>query len=472
MRKFVLSISCLIMAFWVQAQNDLTFYHLGPSTPQSASFNPSYFPDARFYISFPVISGISVDTNSELSYNDVMSRTNSGDSLVVDVESILTKLQDGDRLRSKGTISLFQLGFRVGDRSAFSVFVNDRYSSSAYYPKSTLAYFAEGNANFLDETVTENYLSARGIYFREIGIGFVQELEAFGGNKVRFGIRGKYLQGILQAQTNPNASVEYFTSSEDYQMNFSFTNPEIQTAGLSMVEGDSIEYFIQNRNSGFGIDVGLDIDLTSKFSIALAVNDIGQITWQQGVENYGLENEEITLPDLDLSNLDEAGTYLRDTLTYLFSQETNSDKYTTTINPRYVASVRYKIIPKGTFTGTALLEKERSENFYKYGIGYTHRVGNALTVSSTGSYNKQDGFDVGGALTARLGIMQLYASVDRITSLFEATDVTNAKSVNFRVGINFLFGHQKKHVRIKEEKQEVSPFPEEYDLDHIKDIAE
>ena len=46
------------------AQSDLSFYHLGEATPQSNMYNPVFFPDARFFISLPIISGISNNFNN------------------------------------------------------------------------------------------------------------------------------------------------------------------------------------------------------------------------------------------------------------------------------------------------------------------------------------------------------------------------------------------------------------------------
>ncbi|MFY0625662.1 MAG: hypothetical protein JXR07_05180 [Reichenbachiella sp.] len=475
MKKILVFLFAIGWSFSSVGQKDLSFYHFGASTPQSSSFNPSYFPDARFYLSLPVISGVSVDVNAGLSYDDIFSEIPNTDSVRFDIRKALSSLTEGDRIRNDGTLSIFQLGFRVGKGTAISLFANDRYKTSAFYPTSTLDYLSSGNGRFLDETVEEGYLSASGIYYREMGIGVVQKINISETKKLTIGVRGKYLQGIFQAQTNPNASVSFLTDSEDYNLRMTFTNPEIRTAGLDRIEGDSIGYFLENDNAGYGFDVGLEFELSKKLSIGLAVNDIGRITWTQNVQNYSLTNNVVDLPDIDFDDFSNASTFLADTLEVLFSDELDSISYSTPLSTRSLASVKYRILPKGTITATAFMENEYHEKILIYGLGYTHEFGKMLTLSASGTYNERHGFNVGGGFMARFGIMQLYMNVDSFGDAFAVQDAAQVKSMNLRFGMNFLFGRaekKEKKQKVKKVKEEVSPFPEEYDLEHIKDIEE
>ena len=43
-------------------------------------------------------------------------------------------------------------------------------------------------------------------------------------------------------------------------------------------------------NTGFGFDIGATYSFSKKFSIEVAVNDIGSITWEENVVNYNIED--------------------------------------------------------------------------------------------------------------------------------------------------------------------------------------
>ena len=464
MKRYISIITLLSVFSSVFGQDDLTFYHLGGATPQAQSFNASFFPESRMYLSLPVLSGVSIDINSDLSYNDVFVRNSDSDSVRLDFDNLLSNLKSGDRLKVDGTISIFQVGHRVGDFGAISAFVNDRYHASAYYPSTLMRYFIEGNGQFLDQEVREDYLGASAIYFREIGVGYAHQFKVLGTN-LRFGARFKYLQGLFQSQTNPNSGLSMRTSADGYDLNLTFNQPEFYTAGTSMTSGDSINYFFQNENSGYGLDLGLDFDLNEKLSFALALNDIGKITWKQDVRNYRLINEEISIPEPDLSNLDDLSASLTDTLESLFEQEEFSEAYSTKLMNRGLASVRYRVLKSGTISASVYHETGVRQNLTKYGAGYTHRFGRTLILSSTVSYEENEGVDVGAGFILKFGTFQLYSSVDSFGNLFESTSVADVNKVNLRFGLNFLFGK-----KMKKEKEMLSPFPEEYDLDHLHEI--
>ena len=74
-------------------------------------------------------------------------------------------------------------------------------------------------------------------------------------------------------------------------------------------------------------------------------------------------------------------------------------------------------------------------------------------VSAAVSYSVMPGnyVNVGAALTAKLGPVQLYASTDNVL----AANYTSTQSLNGRFGINLLFGHRDKKKKEKEEEEPV-----------------
>lgn len=454
------------------AQSDLAFYHLGETTPQNNIFNPVFFPDADFYVSLPVISGIGTNINNSFKYNDMFTPIDGTDSVQFDPEGFLANMKSGDRLSMNATISLLQVGFHVGQVGAIQLFANERVKTSFYYPKHAMEYLLHGNGEFIGQEVRENNIRGGGTYYREFGIGYSHQLTVLGDKKLRVGLRTKFIQGFLQANVDKDAYVSFLTNPDTYSVTVSTNRPVFNTAGFDAIEEGS--YLSGNPNKGFGIDIGADMEINDKISVALAINDIGSINWKEDVKNYELIESEATFGGLDLRDLDNAGDVLADTVEQLFDYVETENSFKSKLNTRIFASGSYKVTANGTVTGTIMTRNDLGKLSFTYGAGYTHKFGKILTMSGTVSKKPSQGFAVGGGFAARLGFMQLYTSVDNIIGF---TDIRKMQNINMRFGINFLFGRfsnkkqeeeTEKAVKEKKVKEKVGPFPDEYDLDHLE----
>ncbi|WP_420581456.1 DUF5723 family protein [Reichenbachiella sp.] len=458
------------------AQSDLSFYHLGELTPQNNIFNPVFFPDADFYVSLPLISGVSTNLNNSFTYNDLFVAIDGTDSVQFDTEHLLSNINDGDRLSFDGSISLLQVGFHVGKAGAVQLFANERVKSRLFYPKKLLQYLLEGNADFLGQNVSENNLRGQGSYYREYGVGYSHELSVLGEKKLRVGLKLKYLQGFIQAEVDKEAAVSFLTDPDTYYVNISTNNSVLRTAGLDSF--DNSDYLMSNGNNGFGFDFGADMQITPKLNVAFSVNDIGSINWREGIKNYELVESEATFGGMDLRDLDNAGDVLKDTLEQLFDyREFEDEEFKSKLNTRVFISGSYKVIPKGTVTATVMSRNDLGDASFTYGLGYTHYVGKMLTVSGSISKKPKQGVALGGAVGARFGIIQLYTSLDNTIGI---NDIRNMNNLNVRFGVNLLFGRRSekkekdsqekiKSEKSKPQKEKFGPFPDEYDLGHLND---
>ena len=462
----------------VQAQSDLSFYHLGELTPQSNIYNPVFFPDADFYVSLPLISGVSTNINNSFTYSDLFAEIEGSDSVQFDPDNFLSNVNNGDRLSFDGSISLLQIGFHVG-KGAVQLFANERVKSRLYYPKTLMQYLLAGNGDYLGQEVSENNLRGEGSYYREYGAGYSHELSIMEGKKLRVGLKLKYLQGFVQAEVDEDATVSILTDQDSYNVRVTTNQSVLRTAGFDAIEDG--DYLVSNGNNGFGFDIGADLQINPKLNVALAINDIGSITWKEGIKNYELVESEATFGGMDLRDLDNAGDVLKDTLEQLFDYQVIEDgQFKTKLNTRVFVSGSYKVIPKGTVTATVMTRNDLGDLSLTYGVGYTHYVGRMLTVSASVSRKPKQGMAIGGGFGARLGIVQLYTSVDNMIGF---TDVRNMQNLNVRVGVNFLFGRHsvkkekdKKSDKLDEPsktksvKEKIGPFPDEYELHHLHDI--
>lgn len=474
MKKSLLVILFVSLSAALFAQSDLTFYHMGAATPQSGMVNASYFPDAEAYFSFPVISGVSLYAGLGSTYNNLMTPIEGTDSVKVDLNKFLGSIEEGDNLSFRGDVSLFQFGLLAGGRN-FTLFSNLRYQGGMEYPVKFLDYFINGNGNFIGEQVEERNLRGGAIAFHEIGLGYSQDIIILGDKNLRVGARLKLLTGLAYASTSENASVSLLTDAEDFSISATFNDAIFRTAGFDDLQGDDVgSYVVSNDNKGFGADFGAQLQVNEKLGVSLAINDIGSINWNQGVENYELVNSQIRLDGFEnLDDIDLAQA-LEDSIDVWSERTTTSESFKTAIGMRAIVGATYQVLPSGTVSGSIYRNGSAFGNAeVGFGAGYTHQVGKTLTVSTTILKEQSRPIEVGAGLMLRVGLLQLYGVFDDAFNI--AKDPADIQSTSFRLGLNFMIGRRNtgaKAIREKKEKEEISPFPPEYDLDHLLDEEE
>lgn len=475
MKRIALLLIAILIGNISRGQSDLTFYHLGALTPQSGINNAAFFPNAEIYFSLPGISGIHTKINSRISYNQLMVPVEGSDSVKIDLQGALNRLQEGDNVRFLGDISLLQFGIRSGHR-AFTLFANLRYNGGFNYPVSFLNYFVNGNGNVIGQQVEERQIKGGGIAYHEIGVGYSQDL-IVSDKIIRVGGRLKYLHGIAHASVSKNASVTMITDPDTYDINVNFNNATLRTAGFNELEGDNVGGYIigfgSNKNTGFAVDFGAEMEINERLSATLAVNDLGFINWKQDIENHTLQNSEIVLGGFDDVNDIDFTDALEDSLDVWTEHSTAASSFRTGIGSRVIIGGNYKLSNNGGISGSVAYNRSSfNATEIGFGVGYTHQFGKVLTLSSTVSKDQFRTVKLGGGFAARFGSFQLYGVFDDILNAArKAGDLTG---VDARIGINFLIGRnnsQKGQIQ-KKEKEELSPFPPEYDLDHLLDDSD
>lgn len=451
--KKLLTILLLFVSVVSFGQTDLTFYHLGPATPQSTLYNAAYFPDASTYVSLPGLSGVHAQASTGFSYGDLFRAVPGTDSVTYDLNDFIANLKPGSRLSINGGVSLFQFGLKRGHRT-FTITANARYDLNMLYPVQFMDYFISGNGAFLGQNVQEENISVNGISYWEMGLGYAQDLSLL-DRPLRVGGRVKLLRGVAYLGTEKDAQVTLRTDSETFDMNVQFQNAVFQTAGLSAFDEDG-DFNLNSGNNGLAVDLGATYQLNDKMDLALAINDIGSITWKNDTETYSLTENQINF--IGFSGLDtlDIGEAFSDSLDIWTSNELTSRTFKTAIGPNIFASSSYKIYPKGSVTGTVgMLNSYAIRSQLIYGVGFTHQIQDRVYASTTLSGRGKQPLQVGAGLAARLGFFQLYTAVNNLSGLIG--DPQNVQSVDFRFGINFLFGskrHTEKRMLKKQQEAE------------------
>jgi hypothetical protein len=280
------------------------------------------------------------------------------------------------------------------------------------------------------------------------------------------------LQGLVNVHSSDNLSFNVNTDSLNFDLNVSVNDPVFYTAGIddNSLGGDNAgSYLGSNGNKGFGLDLGAEFDLNEKINIALAINDLGSINWSDEVKNYTVNNTQISYEGLDLKDTNDLGGALADTLSAKFNDEENALSFKRSLDTRIFLGGTYQILPKGNISASITNKFILGKPNTSFGVGYTHKFGKILTASGTMTKKPKQKPTFGGGFAFKLSFFQLYAVVD---NAFGYSDVTSLKNMDFRIGLNFIFGSHKPKERVvkdKEEKELISPFPPEYNLDHLEE---
>ncbi|SNS41808.1 hypothetical protein SAMN05421640_0057 [Ekhidna lutea] len=449
MKKISVTILLLITFFIAHGQTSLSFQHLGNATFQNNLINPSLIPEGKFFLGLPVLSGIHVNVNNKLSYNQMF--RNEGGQTTVDINKILNSLQRQNMVSSRVHANILHIGYRTNVGPMLSFTVNERIEADFLYPKELFEYvITEGNNAFLNDKVKFSNIGAVATHYREFGLGLAAPVN----DQLTIGIRGKYLIGFANASTPSNFKATIESDGEAFQVSADWKNTALRTSGFDIYsgdEGDLESHLVMNGNKGFAVDLGGTYHLNRYYTITGSIVDIGFINWKEDIENHSLNDTTFTYNGVDLDNFDDIDQTLEDSLFSKFETTENSNPYRSWLPVTAHGSWIYHYSPQMDFYVTAGSRLIQRQLKMLYGGGVTYKFGRAFTASASATKLPQQFFNIGAALTAKGGPVQMYIAADQIIN-FSAPD---AKAFDFRFGMSFNFGER----RVKQEASGLSRAP-------------
>ncbi len=418
-----------------KGQTSLSFHHLGNTTFQNTLINAAYAPKGKVFFGLPGMSGIHASYNNKLSYNNIFTKIDN--TLFVDTRKILGKLQNRNMISAEADVALLHLGFTTQTGTTLYLFANERIQADILYPKSLIEFVVEGNAGLIDETLQIGKTQFDVNHFREIGFGYRKFLE---GPGLSLGFRVKYYQGFYNISSPESFTADITTESENYQLNLAMQNASIRTSGQKIYAdevGDLASHLIFNGNQGFGLDLGFEFDIGQFVSVAGSVNDIGYISWTEDITTRYLNDTTLRYTGIDLRDINRVVDVVKDTLIGKFNSiDLNYDPYTSMMSPRAFLSGKVHLTSVNDLTTTVAARYVRGQVKMLYGVGVNHQIGNFLTASVNATKYPQQFPNIGAAVAVKGGPVQFYLAADQVAYW----SVPDFKSIDFRVGINFIFG--------------------------------
>ncbi|MFY0651209.1 MAG: hypothetical protein JXQ96_04210 [Cyclobacteriaceae bacterium] len=423
-----------------KGQSGISLYHMGNATIQGSHFNPSFIPEGKLFFGVPVLSGISFDYNSRISYSDVVIKE--GGKKLWNTDGFASRMKNRNYVSIEAEVSTFYLGVRANETTAYSLFVNDKFGIRSFFSKDIIDLALEGNRDLVGKEIDLSKIAGDARYYREIGLGYWKD---FPKQNFTVGARLKYIVGFLNASSSNNFDGKVTFTNDNFNTNFDFSNATFNTSGVDLFSdgsGAAIQsHLIGNGNTGFGLDLGANWKITKEISAAVALNDFGFINWKVDTKNYSIQDTTFNYSGITLKDIDDFEQTLEDSLSGRFQDFETANSYRTALNTRFYSSMSYQLDPNSKVTATIANHGVSRRLRMLYGVGYTRKFGQILTVSGNVVKAPQTGFDLGLGYTVDLGAFQFYMATDKILGLGDATKLNG---LDLRFGINFIIGRKKK----------------------------
>jgi hypothetical protein len=411
----------------MQAQNDLSFYHMGDYVSQTQNLSPVHLPKNAFTLG--VLAHAGASANSNLLLSDVF--VANGNRLKIDFDNLHTVAQKKNNISAGFTIPLWMLSLKT-KKGSLSLFANVKGAVNWLFTDDFTSIAANGFAESF--ALSNEKLLATS--YSEIAIGYTHK---FLNDRLVLALRLKSLNGLSHAQTQENASFSIDVAPITSFWNVKASNAAILTSGLEIEDG---EMKLFTDNNGFGMDLGATYAATKKLTLEIAVNDIGSIQWKENVRNYKLDDSDGKIyQGTDLNTEGSIEEEIEDALNEVIGSSETTESFTTKLATRTFLSARYQLTQKNTLVAAffnnshALIESKPS-----YSIGYQRTLNKTTFGILARSGGAQNSFSFGANAMLRLGFLQFYAATDNLASLFGKVEEVHGGSIRF--GLNIVYGYK------------------------------
>lgn len=475
-RIFLIAFAFLAMVECVVAQEGNNTSYLLPNLPQRYRLNPAYQPEYKVFVGLPVLSGISVNyLNSSFTVEDLLFKKQ--DSIYIDINRFHRTLHKRNFISFNNENSIFSFGLGMKDWYA-TLDVVQKNDFFFRYNKDIFTFLKDGNADH-----PKMDFGRLGINFNsyvEFALGLSKRVD----EKWTVGGRLKYLMGIgnistadsdmgmvtgedgallLHSRQNIRVAAPFLIQSKATQQPFPKDEP-IDWNDLDVRTDDlSVSDFLNAKNWGFAVDLGGEYKLNEKINLFASLTDLGFIRWGNGDYNYTFyQNTTFSWEGVDLSNsinkhdenykaLDDAFDDLVDSLKDNFRLSSKGGTYMTMLNPKLSLGATYQLNP--TFNVGGVFRAFLVSRMLLPSLTASVNARLSRNVSAAVSYNMSRGsyLNVGAAVTAKLGPVQLYVAADNVL----AANYTRVQAAGARFGVNLLLGHKDRQRKSKPEKKPV-----------------
>lgn len=462
-KHLLITFFLLSIPFWSSAQQTNTMYYM-PRLPQMSFMNPAFQPECTFYLGLPAVSEVNLNLgNNTLAYNDIIMESPVNDSLITflhpdaDLDDFLGQLKPSNSLFTEFSTNLFGFGFRAGS-NYFSFHVREKSAFSFGYPRDFMSFLLKGNTNMKGQTMDFSNFNLFTNHHLEYSLGYSGKV----GDKLGFGIRVKYLNGIANLKSD-DFNLELYTSPSGDSLSL-HSNIDMRGSLPAEVEPDSMGLIDQVNqieptvndifaNPGFALDFGVSYQITDALELSASVNDLGFINYNNYVHNY-TANGNFAFTGVDVeSEISGEGNFdpaqqIADSLKDQISLAYEENQFLHFLGPRIYVGANYSVgerVDFGLVSRTRFFAGRMHQSFT---LSANTRPIRGVSFSASYSVMNRAYNNLGLGVGLRLGPFQVYAVSDVVSA---GLWPEKTQAANLRLGLNLVFGCNRERRILKDE---------------------
>jgi hypothetical protein len=445
MKPLILILSvALLSTISGTAQTGYTLYGLN-GVHQASALNPAFAPNAKVQIGLPGLSGTDLRfAHNGFAISDLVV-IRPDDSLALDVDGMLGKLQDRNLISVDHRTEVFSIGIG-GERGYLSATISERMHLRFGYPRDLMVLAWEGNGGrLLGQRANLDEFALDFTAFREYALGYSFKFN----DRLTGGMRLKFLQGHFNTYTR-SARLGLFTDATTYDLSFD-GGGEVNSSGIeelaandfdvSELELDRLLFGMENR--GMGIDLGVDWSPVERVRLSASLLDVGSITWRHNVRTYDAQDFIYTFSGVDVNQalVDSAEIFqnMLDSLETIIVTGERSENYRTPLNPRVFLTAGYDLSEK--LRANVLFHGEvfKTSVLPTLAVSLDAQMGRWLAATVNWAYTQGSMNNVGLGLKLHGGPIQFYIVTDNVLTPFLPQHV---RSAQIMFGLNLAIGRR------------------------------
>lgn len=437
----------IIVGFSAYAQHGNPLQFLS-NISQSSQINPAFQnTNEKMVVGLPLIGGTTLNYNANFAINDFHTADFS-----FDYQNFYNALNEYGDAFSLAQVPIIYLSLKRKNKN-YSFSVTERFIGDANFNSEILNFFAQGLQPYSGENETIDPISIKANYFREIAVGYSEEI----WKGFSLGIRPKIMFGKFYYKVdNIDVTIETIEEQELLRVKpegkLTVSGPlkvvfdednEYESVKPDMNAGD---YFFKPKNMGAGIDLGLTYNINKETEVSIAILDLGFTSINYKAYDIIFDDAlHYNTNNLYQSHNPDAPNYwspqlaartMNDSIPYITDVESIGKRRYEALPIQLTAQLKYKL-PNNLKVGAAnhfTYYKNHSTNFFT-GFIHAYLGENFETVATLNIYNLDTIMPgIGGSYSGKS--VQYYFSTNNILELVRPT---SAKNINLCFGVNFLF---------------------------------
>ena len=465
MKKIIFSLTIILASLMnLHSQENVHSLYFLNEWSQRHTLNASFAPEYG-YFSLPVLGGIEFGVKSNVGLSTFLYPPKDGSSEYmlfmnkqVGADEFLGKFKSDVYINQALNLNLLSIGLYILENDFVSFNFSLKEKLNVNVPKDLFRLMKEGMTQPTNHYDLKNF-GIEQVNYMQAALGYSRDINS----KIRVGVTAKLLMGISAEKINYN-KFDVMLSDSEYKIRaegsaeimsgiLSFEKDEDGQSDFTKIKTDFSGLI---AGSGFAVDLGVTYKPIDKLTVAVAINDLGGISWKTDASQISKAVSEVSFTGfngMDIQDMDisEQLEQMKEDLGNLvkFKDENASGNLFRGISHVANISAEYNVF---SFLSLDILVGALWRN-YNYGPVNVNDIVGAITVkplswiTASGTYEITGigGNKVGLSLNLSPKFINLYIATDyafpKLNPQFIPID--NAR-VNFVLGGSIALGRGSK----------------------------